>query len=177
MWTLALVLWLAPASIQAPAAERSSIAVEEDGLDAALEALTQAVDSHASTRAAFDALTAALEAQARAHVSEVRPAVLRERLGSVIEELKRRAEASLLDRDSVARLREDVLDSRAERALAWLEERARDRHATRADYEYVAQAFETRLARAQGDAEVETSLRERWRKWFAEVQEIGRAHV
>ncbi|MCC6409747.1 MAG: hypothetical protein IT453_21510 [Planctomycetes bacterium] len=170
MWTLALALCFVPAAVQDPATERPAFVQEGEPVDRALDALAQALQAHSAPRPAFEALIEALEAEAKAHASEARAQTLRDRLRAVVEELRSRAEAGLFDADALARLREDVLDARAERALAWLEERAVARHATRAEFERVGALLEARLARATEQPDADGNSRERWKKLVADVQ-------
>lgn len=171
MWTLALVFALGFTNPQdAVPTEPVAIAKEAAEIDRALEALDAAVRAHTSPRPALDALAAALETDARAHASDARVQAWKTRLVATVEDMQQRAEADLFDADSLARVREDVLESRAERALAWLEERARARQATRAEFDYAASLFAARLARAQGDGQAETAARERWNKFVADAR-------
>lgn len=180
MWNIALAVLLVPVTPQEAATETPAYVREAEPVDRALGALAAALESGASPRPAFQALTAALEAEARAHAGDARAQTLRERLTAQIEELERRAEAALFDAQSLARLNEDLLDARSERALAWLEERAVARKATRADFERVAALFDARLASAQGAADAHVESRARWKKLFEDLasrQDAGGASV
>ncbi|MCK6449181.1 MAG: hypothetical protein L6Q99_22520 [Planctomycetes bacterium] len=170
LFTLALLCLAQPVVVEAqdPTAKAPAYVTAAEPVDRALQGLASAVASHASLRPAFEALRSALEAEARAHVDDARATELKDRLLAIVDDFANRAESSLFDADACARLAEDVLDARAERAIAWLESCAAERRPTRAQFDAVAKLFESRLERAHSTPEEEAAGRERWRT-FAEA--------
>ncbi len=160
----------ARAALDAKEYDRYRIRVVDSRLDRAIAWLEQKARDRGATREQFQNAVALLEkrAQLSKKVGSRLPSI-REALSSKISALQ--AKAAEITAPEALSFGADIVDTRLERALAWLEEKALERKATREDFDRVRDILVDRADLAMRIDATAPDLRQRWLDAVARLEE------